>query len=46
VLNFHPLSVTSVERVAEDAACVSVQIPAGLRDAWNAGDRSAFHGWE
>jgi len=34
VLNFHPLSVTSVERVAEDAACVSVQIPAGLRDAY------------
>ncbi len=37
MLNFHPLKVTAVERVAEDAACVSVQIPAALRDAF------AFH---
>src|SRR5277367_4871503 len=37
MLDFHSLSVTSVERVAEDAACVSVEIPAVLRDAF------AFH---
>jgi ring-1,2-phenylacetyl-CoA epoxidase subunit PaaE len=37
MLNFHPLKVTAVERVAEDAACVTVQIPAALRDAF------AFH---
>src|ERR1700722_14582092 len=36
-LNFHPLKVTSVERVAEDAACVTVEIPPALRDAF------AFH---
>ena len=35
--NFHPLKVTAVERVAEDAACVTVEIPAALRDAY------AFH---
>jgi ring-1,2-phenylacetyl-CoA epoxidase subunit PaaE len=37
MLNFHPLKVTAVERVAEDAACVTVQIPSALRDAF------AFH---
>jgi ring-1,2-phenylacetyl-CoA epoxidase subunit PaaE len=35
--NFHPLKVTAVERVAEDAACVTVEIPDALRDAY------AFH---
>jgi ring-1,2-phenylacetyl-CoA epoxidase subunit PaaE len=33
-LSFHPLKVTSVERVAEDATCVTVDIPAALRDAF------------
>jgi ring-1,2-phenylacetyl-CoA epoxidase subunit PaaE len=37
MLNFHPLKVTAVERVAEDAACVTVEIPSTLRDAF------AFH---
>src|ERR1700675_2354799 len=37
MLNFHPLKVTSVERVAEDAACVTVEIPSALREAF------AFH---
>ncbi len=37
MLNFHPLKVRSVDRVAEDAACVTVEIPPGLRDAF------AFH---
>jgi ring-1,2-phenylacetyl-CoA epoxidase subunit PaaE len=37
MLNFHPLKVTAVERVAEDAACVTVEIPSALRDAF------AFH---
>src|ERR1700678_1845836 len=37
MLNFHPLKVTAVERVAEDAACVTVEIPAALSDAY------AFH---
>jgi ring-1,2-phenylacetyl-CoA epoxidase subunit PaaE len=37
MLNFHPLKVASVERVAEDAACVTVEVPAALRDAF------AFH---
>src|ERR1700723_4207563 len=35
--NFHPFKVTAAERVAEDAACVTVEIPAELRDAY------AFH---
>jgi ring-1,2-phenylacetyl-CoA epoxidase subunit PaaE len=35
--NFHPLKVTSVERVAEDAACVTMEIPSTLRDVF------AFH---
>jgi ring-1,2-phenylacetyl-CoA epoxidase subunit PaaE len=34
VLNFHSLKVTSVERIAEDAACVTVEIPAALRGAF------------
>ena len=33
-LNFHPLKVISVERVADDATCVTVEIPARLRDAY------------
>jgi ring-1,2-phenylacetyl-CoA epoxidase subunit PaaE len=33
-LSFHPLKVTSVERVAEDATCVTVGIPAALREAF------------
>jgi ring-1,2-phenylacetyl-CoA epoxidase subunit PaaE len=37
MLDFHPLKVTAVERIAEDAACVTVQIPSALRDAF------AFH---
>jgi ring-1,2-phenylacetyl-CoA epoxidase subunit PaaE len=35
--DFHSLKVASVERVAEDAACVTVEIPTTLRDAF------AFH---
>jgi len=35
--NFHPLKVTALERVAEDAVCVTVKIPAALHDAY------AFH---
>jgi ring-1,2-phenylacetyl-CoA epoxidase subunit PaaE len=34
VLNFHPLKVAAVERVADDAACVTVEIPTALRDAF------------
>ena len=34
-LSFHPLKVTSVERVAEDATCVTVDIPAALREAFS-----------
>jgi ring-1,2-phenylacetyl-CoA epoxidase subunit PaaE len=34
-LSFHPLKVTSVERVAEDATCVTVDIPATLRETFN-----------
>src|SRR6202022_1110293 len=37
MLDFHPLKVTAVERVADDAACVTVDIPSALRDAF------AFH---
>ena len=37
MLNFHPLKVTAIERVAEDAACLTVEIPPALRDAF------AFH---
>src|SRR5260370_17955653 len=37
MLNFHPLKVTAVERVAADAACAHMEIPSALRDAF------AFH---
>jgi len=37
MLNFYPLRVAAVERVAEDAACLTVEIPSALRDAF------AFH---
>src|SRR5580704_15879546 len=37
MLNFHPLKVTAIERVAEDAACLTVEIPPALRAAF------AFH---
>src|ERR1700730_4808788 len=33
-LAFHPLRVRSVERVADDATCVTVEIPASLREAF------------
>jgi ring-1,2-phenylacetyl-CoA epoxidase subunit PaaE len=33
-LSFHPLKVTRVERVAEDATCVTVEIPAPLRETF------------
>jgi ring-1,2-phenylacetyl-CoA epoxidase subunit PaaE len=33
-LSFHPLKVTAVERAAEDATCVTVEIPAALREAF------------
>jgi ring-1,2-phenylacetyl-CoA epoxidase subunit PaaE len=34
MLSFHPLKVTAVERTADDAACVTVEIPPSLRDAF------------
>jgi ring-1,2-phenylacetyl-CoA epoxidase subunit PaaE len=34
MLNFHPLRVAGVEPVADDAACVTLEIPAALRDAF------------
>jgi ring-1,2-phenylacetyl-CoA epoxidase subunit PaaE len=34
MLSFHPLKVASVERVAEDAACVTMEVPAALREAF------------
>jgi ring-1,2-phenylacetyl-CoA epoxidase subunit PaaE len=34
MLNFHPLRVAAVERVADDAAGVTLEIPAALRDAF------------
>ena len=37
MFNFYPLKVTSIERIAENAACVTVEIPSTLRDAF------AFH---
>jgi ring-1,2-phenylacetyl-CoA epoxidase subunit PaaE len=37
MLEFHPLKVTAVERIAEDAACLTVEIPSALRPAF------AFH---
>jgi ring-1,2-phenylacetyl-CoA epoxidase subunit PaaE len=33
-LSFHPLKVTSVERAAEDATCVTVEVPAALRETF------------
>jgi len=33
-LNFHPLKVISVERVADDATCVTVDVPASLRETF------------
>ncbi len=32
MFSFHPLKVTAVDRVADDAVCVTVEIPAALRD--------------
>src|SRR3979490_650331 len=34
MFSFHPLKVTAVEHVADDAACVTVEIPPALRDAF------------
>jgi ring-1,2-phenylacetyl-CoA epoxidase subunit PaaE len=33
-LNFHPLRVASIEAVAEDAACVTIEVPPALREAY------------
>ena len=33
-LSFHPLKVTAVERAAEDATCVTVEVPAALRETF------------
>ena len=33
-MSFHALKVTSVERIAEDAACVTIAVPAELREAF------------
>jgi ring-1,2-phenylacetyl-CoA epoxidase subunit PaaE len=33
-LSFHPLKVSSVERVADDATCVTVDIPVSLRETF------------
>jgi ring-1,2-phenylacetyl-CoA epoxidase subunit PaaE len=33
-LNFHPLRVAAVDAVAEDATCVTVEVPPELRDAF------------
>jgi ring-1,2-phenylacetyl-CoA epoxidase subunit PaaE len=32
VLSFHPLPVRAVERIAEDAVCVTVEVPESLRE--------------
>jgi ring-1,2-phenylacetyl-CoA epoxidase subunit PaaE len=32
VLTFHPLAVTAVDRIAEDAVCVRLAVPEALRD--------------
>ena len=37
MLSFHPLKVAAIEQVADDAACVTLEIPHALRDAF------AFH---
>ncbi len=34
MLSFHPLKVASVERIAEDAVCLSIEVPPELRDAY------------
>src|SRR5215831_18905830 len=34
MLKFHPLRVAAVERVAEDAVCVTLEVPASLREAF------------
>src|SRR5882724_16582 len=34
MLEFHPLKVAAVERIAEDAACLTVEIPSALRDTF------------
>ena len=34
MLNFHPLKVAAVERIAENAACVTLDIPPALRQAF------------
>ncbi len=34
MLNFHPLKVAAVERIAENAACVTLTIPPDLRQAF------------
>jgi ring-1,2-phenylacetyl-CoA epoxidase subunit PaaE len=34
MLKFHPLRVVSVERIAEDAVCVTLEIPVSLREAF------------
>jgi ring-1,2-phenylacetyl-CoA epoxidase subunit PaaE len=34
MLKFHPLRVAAIERVAEDAVCVTLELPASLRDAF------------
>ena len=34
MLSFHPLKVISVERIAEDAACVTLEVPPALSDAY------------
>jgi ring-1,2-phenylacetyl-CoA epoxidase subunit PaaE len=33
-LNFHPLKVAAVERAADDATCVTVEVPPALREAF------------
>jgi ring-1,2-phenylacetyl-CoA epoxidase subunit PaaE len=35
MFNFHPLKVASVERVAEEAACITLEVPSALRDAFS-----------
>ena len=34
MFKFHPLKIRSIERVADDAVCVSLDIPAALRDTF------------
>ena len=35
MFSFHPLKVAAVEPVADDAACVTVEIPSGLREEFS-----------